>query len=323
MAFEQPLLSVRNLSKHFKLGRKRFLHAVDDIDLDIHKGEILGLVGESGCGKSTLGRLMIRLHQETSGSIRFDGRKITGRMTLKDRRQFCKDVQLIFQDPYSSLNPRMTVRDIIAEGPDACRLWAASERDAKIAFWLERVGLHSGHASRYPHEFSGGQRQRIGIARALAMEPKLIICDEPISALDVSVQAQVINLLQELQVEQDLTYLFIAHDLSMVRAICDRMVVMYLGTIVEIGTSGDVYDRPLHPYTQALIDANPFPDPLQERRRERHLIKGEIGSPINPSPGCRFAPRCPHVMDRCRTVTPKLVPSGEGRQSAACHLFTH
>jgi oligopeptide transport system ATP-binding protein len=320
---DRALVEIRNLSKTFHLARGTDLHAVDNVSLDIHDGEILGLVGESGCGKSTLGRLIIRLHKETGGTIAIGGKDVTRKMSSQERREFNRNVQLIFQDPYSSLNPRMTVKDIISEGPDAMGLWSKAERGNKVAEWLERVGLHASHASRYPHEFSGGQRQRIGIARALAVEPKLVICDEPISALDVSVQAQVVNLLKDLQVERNLTYLFIAHDLSMVRAICDRMAVMYLGKLVEIGTAAQVYDDPQHPYTQALISANPIPDPDAERSRERKLIQGEIGSPINPKPGCRFAPRCPYVMDKCRSVTPELIDLGNGRQKAACHLLTH
>lgn len=319
----KKLVEIKNLCKTFKLSRHVRLHAVDDVSLDIYDGEILGLVGESGCGKSTLGRTLIRLHSATSGSVFFEGQDIARRLSRAERQAFCRDVQLIFQDPYSSLNPRMTVKDIIAEGPDAIGMWSAKNRDFKVAEWLERVGLHASHANRYPHEFSGGQRQRIGIARALAVEPKLVICDEPISALDVSVQAQVVNLLKDLQVERRLTYLFIAHDLSMVRAICDRMAVMYLGRVIEVGTSAQVYDDPQHPYTQALVAANPIPDPEVERTRERKLIQGEIGSPINPKPGCRFAPRCPHVMERCRKVTPELIDLGQGRQQAACHLLTH
>lgn len=319
----QSLVEIRNLSKTFKLRRGVNLHAVDDVSLDIHEGEILGLVGESGCGKSTLGRLLIRLHKESGGSIRFRGREIGARMSKAERLDFVRSVQLIFQDPYSSLNPRMTVRDIIAEGPDAIGLWDGKDRSRRVDEWLERVGLHSSHANRYPHEFSGGQRQRIGIARALAVEPKLVICDEPISALDVSVQAQVVNLLKELQVERQLTYLFIAHDLSMVRVICDRMAVMYLGKLVEIGTSSQVYDHPQHPYTQALISSNPIPDPEAARQRDRSLIQGEIGSPINPKPGCRFAPRCPSVMERCRTHTPELRSLGPDLQGAACHKLSH
>lgn len=316
----EPIIRVKDLTKKFRLGRKTYLHAVDEVSLDIEHGEILGLVGESGCGKSTLGRLIIKLHEPTSGTISFRGDDVSKKLTIAERRKFSRDVQLIFQDPYSSLNPRMTVKDIIAEGPDSCGLWKDSERESKVSEWLLRVGLHPSHASRYPHEFSGGQRQRIGIARALALEPRLVICDEPISALDVSVQAQIVNLLKELQRERNLTYLFIAHDLSMVRLICDRMAVMYLGKIVEIGTSAQVYDNPQHPYTKALVDSNPIPDPVFEKARTRMLIQGEIGSPINPKPGCRFAPRCPHVMPICRNQNPilKKVPAG---QIASCHLF--
>lgn len=315
------LVEVKNLTKKFKVGRNAYLHAVDKVSLNIKEGEILGLVGESGCGKSTLGRLLIRLHKESEGTILFEGKDITQRMNSDESRDFRTNVQLIFQDPYSSLNPRMTIKEIICEGPDATGLWTPEERDEKVAFWLERVGLHRSHANRYPHEFSGGQRQRIGIARALAVDPKLVICDEPISALDVSVQAQVINLLKELQVEKNLTYLFIAHDLSMVRAICDRMIVMYLGQIVEFGTASKVYDDSQHPYTQALVAANPIPDPIVERSRQHKLIEGEISSPVNPTPGCRFAPRCPYVMDICKIKTPELLPVVEGKQLAACHLY--
>jgi oligopeptide transport system ATP-binding protein len=320
---QNKLVEIKDLTKKFKIGRGRYLFAVDQVSLDIHEGEILGLVGESGCGKSTLGRLIIKLHRETSGTIAIDGHRATGRLSRKERLAFARSVQLIFQDPYSSLNPRMTVKDIVAEGPVALGLWSGKERERKVSEWLERVGLHASHASRYPHEFSGGQRQRIGIARALAVEPKLVICDEPISALDVSVQAQVVNLLKELQVERQLTYLFIAHDLSMVRMICDRMAVMYLGKMVEIGTAAQVYDNPQHPYTQALVAANPLPDPAAERLRERKLIQGETSSPVNPQPGCRFAPRCPYVMDKCRSITPELLSVGAGRQLAACHLLRH
>lgn len=316
---EKKLVELKNISKIFDISRTKKLHAVDDITLDIYEGEILGLVGESGCGKSTLGRTIIKLYTESSGILRFDGKDLSGPIKGNHRRDFAQKMQMIFQDPYSSLNPRMTVEDIIAEGPDACNLWTKHERKKKVGQWLERVGLHPSHASRYPHEFSGGQRQRIGIARALAMSPKVIICDEPISALDVSVQAQIVSLLKELQVEQNLTYLFIAHDLSMVRVICDRMAVMYMGKIIEIGTSADVYERPQHPYTKALIASNPIPDPEIERQRHKTLIHGEIGSPINPKPGCRFAGRCTYTMDRCRIETPVL-KSVTGQQ-VACFLY--
>jgi len=316
------LVELRDLSKIFKIGSGKFLHAVNKINLDLYEGEILGLVGESGCGKSTLGRTIIKLQEESGGSIHFEGKNISGKMNSSSRRDFARKVQMIFLYFYSALNPRMTVKDIIAEGPDAFGLWSGSERSKKVSYWLERVGLHSSHANRYPHEFSGGQRQRIGIARALALEPKLLICDEPISALDVSVQAQIIHLLKELQQERNLTYLFIAHDLSMVRVICNRMAVMYLGNLVEIGTSKEIYENPRHPYTQALISANPLPDPALEKKRERKMIEGEIQSPVNPKPGCAFANRCPHVMERCRSATPELRDTGAGTR-AACHLLAH
>ena len=319
----QTVLAVEGLCKVFKVGRNQNLHAVNKVTLNIQEGEILGLVGESGCGKSTLGKTIIKLHDETEGVIRFMGEDVSGAMSSSRRRAFSRQIQMIFQDPYSSLNPRMTVDDIIAEGPDAHKMWTSAERSQKIGAWLTRVGLDPSHGSRYPHEFSGGQRQRIGIARALALEPKLIICDEPISALDVSVQAQIINLLQELQVEHGLTYLFIAHDLSMVRVICDRMAVMYLGCIVEVGTAEEVYDHPKHPYTQALVSANPLPDPKAERARERHLIAGEISSPINPKPGCQFASRCPNVVDKCRSVTPTLTNVSGEKRMVSCHLVSH
>lgn len=313
------LVTLNGISKIFDVGRGKKLHAVDNVTLDIREGEILGLVGESGCGKSTLGRVIIKLHTETSGTMTFQGNNLNGKMAKLDRKKFAREMQMIFQDPYSSLNPRMTVEDIIAEGPDACGLWTPGERKSKVKEWLERVGLHASHANRYPHEFSGGQRQRIGIARAIAMRPKLLICDEPISALDVSVQAQIVTLLKQLQVEENLTYVFIAHDLSMVRVICDRMAVMYLGKIVELGTSADVYERPQHPYTKALIEANPIPDPEFESKRVKTMIKGEITSPINPKPGCRFAGRCPVAIDRCRNEDPVFKTTHAGHQ-VACHL---
>ncbi len=319
-SLQQPLLKIDKLSKHFRLKRGKFLHAVNQVDLEIYPGEILGLVGESGCGKSTLGKSIVKIHSETSGKIYFKGEEITGKLDSSRRSNLCRQVQMIFQDPYMSLNPRMTVESIISEGPDAFGLWSDSERKNKVCEWLERVGLDSSHINRYPHEFSGGQRQRLGIARALALGPELIVCDEPISALDVSVQAQVINLLKDLQQEHNLTYLFIAHDLSMVRMICDRMAVMYLGNIVEVGPSDQVYDHPQHPYTQALVGANPIPDPAKERARERKLIEGEINSPVNPKPSCLFAPRCPKSIDVCGSKRPELKEVRSGVQ-AACHLL--
>lgn len=313
-----PLVETQNLCKFFELSRGAKLHAVDNISITIFQGETLGLVGESGCGKSTFGRVLVRLYDQTSGQYKFGSKEVPAKLNAKLRRSFSRDVQMIFQDPYASLDPRMTVGDIVAEGPDIHGMWSDKERQDKINFWLHQVGLVPEHASRFPHEFSGGQRQRIGIARALALEPKFIVCDEPISALDVSVQAQVVTLLQDLQKRFGLTYLFIAHSLSMVRYISNRMAVMYLGKLVELGASEDVYRNPLHPYSEALISANPEPDPIKERTRTHALLGGEIASPINPKPGCRFANRCPIVSDVCRTTTPELREVQPGR-FVACH----
>lgn len=315
----EVLVEAIDLCKYFELSDGVFLHAVDRVSLTIHKGETVGLVGESGCGKTTLGRVLVRMYEQTAGQFKFRGQTIPNKLNLSARRKFSRDVQMIFQDPFSSLDPRMTVGDIVAEGPDIHGLWSGSERQQKINYWLNKVGLVPEHASRFPHEFSGGQRQRIGIARALALEPKFVVCDEPISALDVSVQAQVVTLLQHLQKEYGLTYLFIAHGLSMVRYISDRMAVMYLGQIVELGPSDDVYKSPLHPYSEALILANPEPDPVRERLREHKLLSGEIASPINPKSGCRFAARCPIAVERCQTETPTLREVKPGR-FVACHL---
>ncbi|MEI8025566.1 MAG: oligopeptide/dipeptide ABC transporter ATP-binding protein [Pseudomonadota bacterium] len=315
----ENFVEIKNLSKHFNLGDNKFLHAVDEVTLSIANGETLGLVGESGCGKSTLGRLLVRMYEQTSGDLYINGQKVPEKLNQAQRKKFARDVQMVFQDPFASLNPRMTVGDIVAEGPDIHGLWKASERTERIHFWLKRVGLRSEHASRFPHEFSGGQKQRIGIARALAIEPKFIVCDEPISALDVSIQAQVVNLLEDLQNEFKLTYLFIAHGLHMVRHISDRMAVMYLGQLVELGSSKDVFEAPLHPYSEALIASNPYPDPEKERKRTHKLLVGEITSPVNPKPGCRFAARCPIAEDRCRKETPHLREIVPGRQ-VACHL---
>lgn len=317
----QPLVQIKSLSKFFNLGKGTMLHAVDGINLDIYRGETLGLVGESGCGKSTLGRTLVRMYDQTAGTFHFDGQLIKNDMRSAERKKFSRDVQMIFQDPYSSLNPRMTVGDIIAEGPEIHGTWKGAERKSHVETWLARVGLLPEHYYRFPHEFSGGQRQRIGLARALALEPKFVVCDEPISALDVSIQAQVVTLLQELQKEFGLTYLFIAHGLSMVRYISDRMAVMYLGQIVELGSSEDVYAKPLHPYTQALVAANPTPDPIKERTQARKLLTGELQSPVNPAPGCRFAGRCPIATSRCRAETPALREVSAGR-FVACHLVS-
>ena len=318
----RKLLEIKDLSKTFKISRGKYLHAVDRVSLSINEGETVGLIGESGCGKSTLGRTIVKLYPESGGSIIFDGKELARTLGRNERHAYSRQVQMIFQDPYSALDPRMTVKDIVAEGPDAHGMWPREKRGANVDRWLQRVGLHPSHASRYPHEFSGGQRQRIAIARALALEPRLVICDEPLSALDVSVQAQIVKLLKDLQREHGLTYLFIAHDLSMIRVICDRMAVMYLGSIVEIGSTDEVYENPQHPYTQALISANPIPDPVRERKRQRKLIEGEVTSPINPVPGCKFAPRCPLVIDLCRRETPELLRVGSGQRRAACHLLT-
>ncbi len=313
-----PLIEVKHLTKKFDLGHGKILHAVDDVSFEIKKGETLGLVGESGCGKSTLGRTLVRMYEPSGGEFSFDGQNVPVKMNIAARKDYARKAQMIFQDPYASLNPRMTVGDIVAEGPDIHELWTRGERQQKIDFWLKRVGLVPEHAFRFPHEFSGGQRQRIGLARALALEPKFVVCDEPISALDVSIQAQIVTLLQDLQKELGLTYLFIAHGLSMVRYISTRMAVMYLGQIVELGLAEDVYSRPIHPYTKALVAANPSPDPARERSRPDTLLGGELTSPVNPKAGCRFANRCPMVIDRCRVETPALRAIQPGRV-AACH----
>jgi oligopeptide/dipeptide ABC transporter ATP-binding protein len=314
------LLEVRNLKTYFDIGRKRKVHAVDGVSLNIKENEILGLVGESGCGKSTLGLTLAGLQPKTSGDILFRGKLLPDRYSASDFRELSTNIQMIFQDPYNSLNPRMTIQEIISE---PLRLQASGRKSdyrELVAQWLERVGLKRDHANRYPHEFSGGQRQRIGIARALIVKPRFVICDEPISALDVSVQAQVISLLQELKEGLGLTLLFIAHDLSMVRYLCDRMAVMYLGSVVEEGPSDEVYFEPRHPYTRMLIASNPVADPRREKARKHKPLEGEIPSPINPKPGCRFADRCPEVKPRCReqTPVPKFI---DEKRMIACHLY--
>jgi oligopeptide/dipeptide ABC transporter ATP-binding protein len=318
----QPLIESRGLTKHFSLGKNQTVHALDGVSLSIAPQEILGLVGESGSGKSTYGKALVGLHDKTAGEVIFDGETLPQKYHPKDFQRHAKRMQMIFQDPYSSLNPRMTVGEIIGEG---LRLHSGDPgvqiRD-RVGDWLERVGLNGDHMARYPHEFSGGQRQRIGIARALIMEPDFVVCDEPISALDVSVQAQVINLLDALKASMGLTMLFIAHDLSMVRYVSDRMAVMYLGTVVEIGPANDVFFKPKHPYTEILIGSNPEPDPESERHRDSTHISGEIPSPVNVGEGCRFAGRCPKVMDVCRTTTPELVPLKDvSSREVACHLY--
>lgn len=314
---KKVLIEVKDLKKHFKVGKNAILKAVDGIDFKIYKGETLGLVGESGCGKTTCGKTVMGLYSATDGEIYFDGVKVNG-LKGKAKKDFTRKAQIIFQDPYSSLDPRMTVGDIIGEGIDIHGLYMGQERTDKIYELLQIIGLTAEHANRFPHEFSGGQRQRIGIARALAIEPEFIVCDEPISALDVSIQAQIINLLIKLQKERELTYLFIAHDLSMVKHISDRVGVMYLGKMVEMAPSNELFNNPKHPYTEALMSAIPIPDPDVENQRKRIPIEGEIPSPINPKPGCRFASRCRYATDICRQETPELKEIAP-EHFAACH----
>lgn len=323
----KAIVQVKNLKKYFdiKKGSKLLkrpdviLKAVDDVTFDIYEGETFGLVGESGCGKTTLGRTIMRLYDPTGGNIIFNGTDITN-LTQKELRPYRKDIHMIFQDPYASLNPRMTVSEIIMESMINDKDLPEDQRKQKVLDLLDMVGLNSDHASRFPHEFSGGQRQRIGIARSLAANPKFIVCDEPISALDVSIQAQVVNLLKDLQKRFGLTYLFIAHDLSMVQYISDRVGVMYLGKMVELATSEDLYKFPLHPYTTALMSAIPVPDPEQERQKRRIIIEGEVPSPINPPKGCAFNTRCPKATERCRREVPtfrEVIPN----HFVACHLY--
>ncbi len=320
------LLEVRNLKKYFPIKRGIVfsrhvgdVKAVDNISFNIRKGETLGLVGESGCGKSTVARVIIRLLEPTDGEIIFEGKDIT-KIPQNELRKLRRDMQIIFQDPYSALNPRMTVSEIIGEPLEVHKVVNNSkEKQKRIQELLELVGLAPYHANRYPHEFSGGQRQRIGIARALALNPKFIVADEPTSALDVSVRAQIINLMQDLQKEFGLTYLFISHDLSVIRHICDRILVMYLGKLVEIAPNEELYSSPLHPYTQALLSAVPIPDPEVLGKRKKVILLGDVPSPVNPPSGCRFHPRCPYVMDVCSKVEPQLKEIKKGHFTA-CHL---
>lgn len=317
-ADKKPLLEVKHLKKHFHVGKNQTLKAVRDISLDIYRGETLGLVGESGCGKSTFGRTVIQLYEPTEGTVVYDGQEINNRLSQADRHAFTRKMQMIFQDPYASLNPRMKVMDIIAEGMDAHGVFKGQERKNKVIELLETVGLSEEHANRFPHEFSGGQRQRVGIARALAVDPEFVICDEPISALDVSIQAQVINLLKELQKKRNLTYLFIAHDLSMVKHISDRIGVMYLGSMVELADSETLFDDPVHPYTQALLSAIPIPDPDVEKNRSRIMLEGSLPDPISLTQGCLFAGRCPYAEELCSKNTPEMKEVRPGH-FAACH----
>lgn len=320
MMSNQKILDIKNLHKYFTLSKGQALQAVNGVTFHVNKGETFGLVGESGCGKSTIGRTIIGLYNKTDGDVLFDGQNVH-ELNEKDLFKLRQKIQMIFQDPYASLNPRSTVREIISEPMEVHKLYKRKkEQNERVYQLLEEVGLNRDHANRYPHEFSGGQRQRIGIARALALNPDFIIADEPISALDVSVQAQVVNLLKQLQEEKGITFLFIAHDLSMVKQISDRIGVMYLGNMVELTESESLYENPLHPYTQALLSAIPIPDPDIEEARERIILQGELPSPINPPSGCVFRTRCPFAMDICGKEKPEW-QEVEDNHFVACHLY--
>jgi peptide/nickel transport system ATP-binding protein len=318
-----PLLEASEVSKEFAVGGRftpggrQIVHAVDNVSLKVWPGETVGLVGESGCGKSTLGRCLVRLYDITAGKLRFQGREI-GQLNRRQMRPLRGEMQMVFQDPYASLNPRRRVGDLIAEPLRVHGKRSAGDIKARVDELIGLVGLMPDHLQRFPHEFSGGQRQRIGIARALALEPRLIVADEPVSALDVSIQAQIVNLLTDLRERLNLTYVFIAHDLSVIRQISTRTAVMYLGSIVETGPTETIYQAPAHPYTQALISAVPVPDPDRAAGRKRIVLTGDVPSPMNPPAGCRFNPRCRYATDRCRTERPVLQPLADGRQ-VACH----
>lgn len=322
---EVKLLEINNLRKYFSvksaLGKKQYVHAVEDVSLYINKGETLGLVGESGCGKTSLGRTIIRLHEPTSGQIIYNGKTIydSDNNISVNMVPYRRKMQIIFQDPSASLDPRMTVGEIVGEALDIHRLCAGkTERRDRINSLLDSVGLNTEHSNRFPHEFSGGQQQRIGIARALAVEPEFIVCDEPISALDVSIQSQVVNMLEDLQEKLKLTYLFIAHDISVVKHISNRIGVMYLGSLIELTSSYDLYKNPLHPYTKTLLSAVPLPDPEKNKVRKRILLEGDIPSPINPPSGCKFHTRCPFASEECSMVVPEMKEYESGH-FAACH----
>ena len=321
------LLQVEHLKQYFPAGgmgkNRKFVKAVDDVSFFVNKGETLGLVGESGCGKTTTGRSILRLYEPTGGKITFDGNVILDveNKVKVDMLPYRQKMQMVFQDPYASLDPRMTVGDIVGEAIDIHKLAAnKKERHDRIISMLEKVGLNSEHANRYPHEFSGGQQQRVGIARALAVNPEFIVCDEPISALDVSIQSQVVNMLEDMQHEMGLTYLFIAHDLSVVRHISHRIGVMYLGTMVELAESYELNRNPLHPYTKTLLSAVPVPDPEVSRSRQRIVLEGDIPSPMNPPSGCRFHTRCPYATEKCKQVVPTFKEYDKGHW-VACHLL--
>ena len=321
---QDTLVEVKHLKEYFNITTGMFtskpLKAVDDVSFSIRRGETLGLVGESGCGKTTVGRTLLHLYKPTAGEIWFDGKKIE---TKKDILEYRRRSAMVFQDPYSSLNPRMTVADIIGEPLDVHKMYSsAQERQDRILDLMSKVGLNSEHANRYAHEFSGGQRQRIGIARALAVNPQFVVCDEPVSALDVSIQAQVINMFDELQDQMGLTYLFIAHDLLVVRHISDRIAVMYLGKMVELADAKEIYDHPLHPYTKSLMSAVPLPDPKKARENKRIVLSGDIPSPLNAPSGCPFRTRCPHATEACAASMPEFKEVSSGH-FVACHNFEH
>lgn len=311
---DEILFDIRNLSKYFNVNGKS-LKAVDDITLQLYRDEIFGLVGESGCGKSTLGRTLIRIYEPTAGTVTYSGKSIE-KLKGKEAKEFTSNVQMIFQDPYASLDPRMTIGDIIKEGMKLHHIGTEKERDSRMYELLELVGLNREHAQRFPYEFSGGQRQRVGIARALALNPEFIVCDEPISALDVSIQAQIINLLRKLQKELSLTYLFIAHDLAIVRYISDRVGVMYLGSLVEVADTEELYLNPIHPYTKGLLSAIPVADPHIESARGTALLEGEAPSPVDVPEGCKFASRCKYAKDECWKKKPQFRNIGDNHQVA-------